>query len=275
MQNERQAAILNYLAEKNEAKNEELLQVIGNYSMMTLWRDLAKLEQDGKIIRIRGGAILASPAQNGIEPSLGLRMKQNISEKEDIAKIALTLIETNRAYYMDAGSTIYTLAKHLQNDSFTVITSAANIACELVQHNKHSITLLGGQMNSVTLSCSGPQAMDMLDEMNIDIALMATSGFSQHSGFSSGCLAEAQLKNLVIKKARLSVMLMDYAKISKNHPFTFANLDDIDVVIGDQMLSSQFISEAEEHGILVFTPRDGLSEEERVKRFKEKLNEGQ
>lgn len=155
MQNERQAAILNYLAEKNEAKNEELLQVIGNYSMMTLWRDLAKLEQEGKIIRIRGGAILTSPTQNGMEPSLGLRMKQNISEKEDIAKIALTLIETNRAYYMDAGSTIYTLAKRLQNDSFTVITSAANIACEHVQ-----IRLL--ELDSKPRTMSNPQFSNSL-----------------------------------------------------------------------------------------------------------------
>lgn len=275
MQNERQAAILNYLAEKNEAKNEELLRVIGNYSMMTLWRDLAKLEERGKIIRRRGGAIIVSSSQDGVEPSLGQRMKQNISEKVAIAQIALSLIETNRAYYMDAGSTIYTLAKLLKNDNFTVITSAANIACELVQHNKHAITLLGGQVNSVTLSCSGPQAMDMLDEMNIDIALMATSGFSPHSGFSSGCLAEAQLKKLVIKKARNTVMLMDYAKMSKSHPFTFARLSDIDVIIGDGLLPEQFIAEAKAQGIVVFTPKDGLTDEERVKCFKEKLSERQ
>jgi len=272
MQNERQTAILNFLEENKEAKNEELLQVIGDYSMMTLWRDLSKLERDGKITRTRGGAILAYTAQLEIEPSIGLRMKQNVSEKEEIAKIALTLVEANRAYYMDAGSTIYTLAKQLRNGSFTVITSAANIACELVQHNKHAITLLGGQINSVTLSCSGPQASHMLDEMNIDIALMATSGYSSPGGFSSGCLAEAQLKKQVIQKARFSVMLLDHAKISKNHPFTFANLEDIDVVIGDRLLPPQFIADAESHNVLVLTPGDGLTSDERIARFHEKLS---
>ena len=62
------------------------------------------------------------------------------------------------------------------------------------QKNRYNITLLGGQVSGVTLSCSGPQAEQMLDGMNIDVAIMAASGYSFNGGFTSGSLQEAQLK---------------------------------------------------------------------------------
>ena len=45
MLNERQMSILTYITEHGEAKNTALQSLIGDCSMMTLWRDLTKLEQ--------------------------------------------------------------------------------------------------------------------------------------------------------------------------------------------------------------------------------------
>ena len=86
----------------------------------------------------------------------------------------------------------------------------------------------------MTLSCSGPQAEQMLDGMNIDVAIMAASGYSFNGGFTSGSLQEAQLKQRVIRKAACTMMLMDCGKIGRSHPFTFASLDDVDVLVGGQ-----------------------------------------
>ncbi|CAN4008053.1 sporulation transcriptional regulator SpoIIID, partial [Dysosmobacter welbionis] len=79
--------------------------------------------------------------------------------------------------------TILTLTYFLHEGSYTVVTSAANTAAELAQKNRYNITLLGGQVSGVTLSCSGPQAEQMLDGMNIDVAIMAASGYSFNGGF--------------------------------------------------------------------------------------------
>lgn len=263
MLNERQTTILNYIAEHGEAKNAELLSLIGDYSMMTLWRDLAKLEQDGQVIRIRGGAMSAQANVPGQEVNFTYRVKQNISAKEEIARITVDLIHTNHAYYLDAGSTIFTLAHQLHEGNYTIVTSAANTAAEMIRRNNHNITLLGGQINASTFSCSGPQAEHMLSEMNIDIAVMATSGYSANGGFSVGCLPEAQLKRQVLKKAAFTILLMDNAKIARNHPFTFASMDDIDVLIGDSQMPAEFIQIAQTHNVQVFTPNDGMTPEER------------
>lgn len=271
MLNERQMAILAYVTEHGEAKNAELLSLIGDYSMMTLWRDLAKLEQEGQIARIRGGALAIQSGATGQEANFIYRAKQNTSAKEEIARIATSLIHPNHAYYLDAGSTLFTLIRYLQEGNYTIITSATNIASEIARQNNFNITLLGGQVNGSTLSCSGPQAEQMLGGMNIDVAVMATSGYSLNGGFTSGCLPEAQLKQQVIRKSAFTMMLMDYGKIARSHPFTFATLDDIDVLVGDSQLPRDFIQTAESHSVRVFTPYDGLTPEERDNICKELL----
>lgn len=109
----------------------------------------------------------------------------------------------------------------------------------------------------------------MLDGMNIDVAIMAVSGYSFNGGFTSGSLQEAQLKQLVIRKAACTMMLMDCGKIGRSHPFTFASLDDVDVLVGDNMLPSEFMKEAEAHNVCVFSGNDGLTPEKRSAIMKE------
>ena len=115
MLNERQMSILTYITEHGEAKNTALQSLIGDCSMMTLWRDLTKLEQEGRIIRVRGGAIAAQSPMAGQEANFTCRAKQNVSAKEDIARIAADLVYPGHAYYLDAGSTILTLTYFLHD----------------------------------------------------------------------------------------------------------------------------------------------------------------
>lgn len=264
MLNERQSAILSYITEHVEARNSDLLPLVGPCSPMTLWRDLDKLEKDGSIVRVRGGAILSQkPKTAGKESAFSERIHQNALAKERIARLAAPLFRPNHAYYLDAGSTVATLTRRLRARNYTILTSAANIAAELAISNRFSVTLLGGQVSPNTLSCSGPQAESMLDGMNIDVAVMATSGYSVHSGFTVGSLQEAQLKRKIIHKAAFSIMLLDTGKIGKNHPFTFASLEDLGALICDRTPPEDVVAAAAAAGTRIFAPEDNLSQEER------------
>ncbi|BAK99899.1 putative DeoR family transcriptional regulator [Oscillibacter valericigenes Sjm18-20] len=264
MLNERQSVILSYITEHVEARNSDLLPLIGSCSPMTLWRDLDKLEKEGSIVRVRGGAMLSQrPKIAGLESAFSERIHQNTVAKERIAKIAAALFRSNHAYYLDAGSTVAALTRRLKAGNYTILTSAANIAAELALSTRFNVTLLGGQVSPNTLSCSGPQAESMLDGMNIDVAVMATSGYSVNSGFTVGSLQEAQLKQKIIQKAAFSVMLLDAGKIGKNHPFTFASLADIGVLICDQAPSADVLKAAVAAKTQIFTPEDQLSPEQR------------
>lgn len=244
MLNDRRAQIREYIDIHGEATVAELLELCGGISSMTLWRDLNYLEQEGAIRRTRGGAISMRSIQPDIEGLYNQRAQENTAEKRAIARAAVQFVEPSHAVYMDAGSTLMSVARLLPDQHFTVITSGANIAIELSQRKSCNVISVGGQISGNTLSFSGPQAETFIDQVNIDTALMATSGLSLTGGFTSGSFSERQLKRRVIEKATRVIMLMDHGKIGRSLPFTFATFSDIDVLVTDAPLPAEVEAEA-------------------------------
>ena len=251
MLNERRAQIRDYIDIHGEATVAELLELCGGCSSMTLWRDLNYLEQEGSIRRTRGGAISMRSIQPDIEGLYSQRAQEHTAEKRSIARAAVQFVQTSHAIYMDAGSTLMCVAKLLPDQHFTIITSGANIAIELSQRRSCNVISVGGQISGNTLSFSGPQAESFLDQVNIDTALMATSGYSLTGGFTSGSFSERQLKRKVIEKASRVIMLMDHSKLGRSLPFTFATLADIHALVTDAKPPIDLLQEAEKHGVQV------------------------
>ncbi len=251
MPNERRTQIRDYIDARGEATVAELLELCGNCSSMTLWRDLNFLEQEGAIRRTRGGAISMRSIQPDIEGLYSQRAQEHTAEKRAIARAAAQFVQTSHAVYMDAGSTLMGVARCLPDQHFTIITSGANIAIELSQRRSCNVIAVGGQISGNTLSFSGPQAEAVLDSVNIDTALMATSGYSLSGGFTSGSFSERELKRKVIEKASRVVMLMDHSKIGRSLPFTFASLEEIDILVTDAPLPRDIAAEAKKHGVQI------------------------
>jgi DeoR/GlpR family transcriptional regulator of sugar metabolism len=251
MTKERIERLREYIDAHNEVTLEELAALYADCSAMTRWRDLNQLEKDGYILRTRGGAVSLQKIQPETEGVYRRRARENIKAKQAIAKAALSFVAPGSAVFFDAGSTLMELARLLPNEHYTVITSGANIAIELSQRSSCNVMGVGGQISANTLSFSGPFSEMVLDGMNIDTAMMATSGYSASSGFSSGSFTEHQLKKKVISKASRVVMLMDLSKIGKSLTFTFADFKDIDVLICDSPLPQEIQAIADRNGVRV------------------------
>ena len=249
---ERRESIRKYIQEKGEVQLKELEIKYPNVSSMTLRRDLAYLENEGYIIRTRGGAIPVNRLAVNGEDIYSLRAKENIEEKMKVAQKAVTLIETGRSIFIDSGTTMMCLAKLLPDDHLSIITSGPNIGMEIIKHHKPSVVLIGGQLSRNTLSTSGMNSLNFIKDINIDIAFMATSGFSLESGFTSGNFNECELKKNIIQKARKTVMLMDDKKIDKNMPFTFATLEDIDILVCNTALRDDIVRAAKEAHVEIY-----------------------
>ena len=241
--NERIAKVRDYIQSRGEVSVSELQSLYEDYSSMTIWRDLKQLEDQGYIRRVHGGVISMQTASLQIEGVYSKRARENTRQKIAIAKEALSLIRPGHAVYLDAGSTLMSVANHMGNDLYTIITSGANIAIELSQRHTCDVLLTGGQISENTLSCSGAQAESFISSINIDLALMSPSGFSLRTGFTSGSQSESLLKRAVIAKAAKVVMLMDNSKIGRSLPFTFATLSDIDLLICDSPLPQEIAAE--------------------------------
>jgi DeoR/GlpR family transcriptional regulator of sugar metabolism len=241
---ERREAIKELLRQKGEIKLKDLETDFPECSSMTLRRDLKYLEDNGFVKRTRGGAVAMSRLSVVAEDIYSERTLENVAQKYLIAKKAQQFIERGRSIYVVAGPTMMLFTREMKDEYLSIMTSGVNIAMELLKKKKPSVTLIGGQVNRNTISVSGVNSCEFVREVNIDIAFMASSGFSMENGFTSGTYTECEIKKEVVNRARRKIVLMDSKKVDKIMPFTFATMEDIDILISDGELDSEILREA-------------------------------
>ena len=249
--NERQLKIQSILSETGEAKISELELLFPGISTMTLRRDLEKLETLGEIVRTRSGAKSIAYLSRLKEAQYSEREGENTAEKTSIAQRAYQHVAQGSTIFLDAGTTVTALSMLLSSDKLFVVTTAPNIALECAKNHNITVFMTGGQLSSGNLSLSGVNALGFLDNINIDTAFMAASGFTWRSGFTCGNFDECLIKKRVIERAQKVVMLMDSTKVGKSHPFTFAVLQDVDFLITDNKIDPDALDELQKLGLSV------------------------
>jgi DeoR/GlpR family transcriptional regulator of sugar metabolism len=254
MSNERQQQILYILEQKGEVQLQQLKEIFSDVSVMTLRRDLTSLESEGYLIRTHGGAVSAKKlsAISGEEDAYSRRASENIEAKLIISEKALPFAEPGRSMYFDAGSTVMCLSKLLPDENYSIVTSGGNIALELVKRQNTSVVALGGLVNKNTLSMSGPNAMSLLESVNIDIAFMSAPGFSLDSGFTVSNVYECEIKRKVVQRAKKVIILLDAQKVDRNMPFTYAQLKDVDIWICDKPLPEEIQAQASKFDVKIY-----------------------
>jgi DeoR/GlpR family transcriptional regulator of sugar metabolism len=244
MVGERREEISQYIQSKGEVRMTELTARFQAVSSMTLRRDLEYLEKQGQIIRTRGGAKSLAHLSLLKETAYAQRQSENIAAKMLIAEKAVQLITPGRSIFIDSGTTCMCLTQRIPDQNLFILTAAPNIALELARSQNIKISLTGGQLSHETLSLSGFNAAEYVRSLNIDLAIMATSAFSLSNGFSCGDYYEAELKRLIIRKARQTALLMDISKYNCSMPYTFARLANIHILVTDQPLPEEVLKAA-------------------------------
>lgn len=236
---ERMQTIKQYLQENGEAKLVDLEKLFPDISSMTLRRDLKRLEEFGDVVLTKGGAKSISHLSRIKEELYSKRSLENISEKNTIAKKAMEFVEEGRSIFLDSGTTIMCLAQLLEEQKLFITASAPNTALECAKNPNATISLIGGELSRDNLSLSGINALDFLNNINIDTAFIAASGFTFKNGFTCGNYAEGEIKKKVIEKANKVIALVDSSKFGKSMPFTFANLEHIHHFITDANITDE------------------------------------
>lgn len=255
MLQQRRQAILDFIESNGEIRLNDLKVQYPEVSEMTLRRDLDYLAEQHLVLRTHGGAKTFIPDPVKIEQNyiFSKRLTENRSAKTEVAKLALSFISEGMSIYLDAGSTILSFARMIPDIPLYIFTNAPNVALEFASRNYPEIVLLGGNLKKSTISLTGPFAIDCLDKVNIDIAFIATSGFSSENGFTNAYISECELKRKVIQRAKKVIVLMDHSKINKSLPYTFANTADVDVIITDRPLEPDLAGSLSDREIQVIT----------------------
>jgi DeoR/GlpR family transcriptional regulator of sugar metabolism len=246
----RREQIRKFIQEKGAATIKEINALFPDVSVMTIHRDLAKLEEERLIIRTRGGA-MATNYHGVTEGKLETRMQSNVVEKREMANKALELIYTDSAVFFDAGTSCMALAQHLPDIDLNIFTTAPNIAVELSRLMRPTIHMCGGTLNRANQAVSGASTLAMLENINIATAFIGVSGYTQDGGFTCGKEDEMQVKRLIMRKAARKVILMDSSKCGKIFPYMFGKMEDVDYIISDGKLPEDFVKQAEEANVIV------------------------
>lgn len=251
MKRERIEELADILDKRGKMTLEQLEEVFPNVSQMTLRRDLFQLEEDGRIIRVRGGAMSVKEVQKVSGEAYVKKTTINTDAKMVIAQKATSLIDSGVSLFMDGGTTAMYLAKEMPDIPCNIFTNGIAVAMELAQKKNINITLVGGQLLKDNLSTASPAAREYFDNTNFEIAIVSATAFTPEHGFSCNSQIESDLLKQVFKKARHVYMMLDSSKIGKINPYTFAHMEDINVLITDDVFPKEYKQIFEENDIVV------------------------
>lgn len=244
----RQERIKEYVEQKNVATIKEIQALFPEVSLMTVHRDLSALEQQGVITKHRG---MVKFARYKEDVDFHVRMEENHPGKLSMVKKAITLLQPHSSVFLDAGTSNLFLAKNLPDISLNVVTTSPGIALELCRLHNPTVTVCCGTMNRRNMSVAGQNTLEMLNKINIDIAFVGVSGYSESAGFTCGTEADMLIKRMVLDKARVGVMMCGTEKLDRLMPYTFASMEDADYIITDGAMPPEFAEAAQKTGVVL------------------------
>jgi len=244
---ERRARILDLLSERGAVRAAELAEIFG-VSEVTVRKDLARLEAEGLLKRVHGGAV-ARP-RSLFNPSFEEKRHHRIQQKKAIAREALKRIEENDAILLDAGTTTLALAQLLKQNfnKLFIVTNALPIALEL-SGSPFEILLTGGTVRHHSGALIGPAAVATLEGITVDKAFLGATGVSLEKGYTTPNPIEAQTKREMVRAARTRIALVDSSKLGRATLARFAKLEEVNELITDADAPPEFVSAFKQKGL--------------------------
>ena len=249
---ERQDHIARIVEEHGRARVADLASTF-RVSGVTIRKDLAALERQGRVVRTHGGAVTLGRA--GAERAFDVRERIQPDEKDAIGREAAGMVVDGESIALDASTTALALARHLKARGgwlhLTVITNGLRIASELAGHPGISVVMPAGFLRWEALSLVGPLGEGLFEKVNIQKAFMGAAGFSIEAGLSDATEEEAQIKRLMVEGASEVVGLVDHTKWERAAFATFCETADLDAVITDAGAPAAMVEQLRRSGIAI------------------------
>lgn len=239
MFNYREKKILEILDEHGEVKVKDLSKLF-QVSEVTIRRDLQSLENQGLLVRTHGGAQKDDFLLSEID--YNKRVNKNVFQKKLIANGAIKLIKNNSSIYLDAGSTVFELAKLIVQEEFeklTIVTNDLHIAKYIYESKKYNLIMLGGIVNKETGNTEGYFTRRMINDIYVDIAFIGVSCISKDMKIYTPNEEKVGLKKLYFQKSNKTVVLVDQSKFEKQGMFYIEDLGNADIIITNKKFTNE------------------------------------
>jgi len=227
LKKERQAYILHQVNLHNKVLSSSLCTEI-KVSEDTIRRDLQELAEEGKIIKVHGGALL--PSFNHVYfPTNGVYSQ---SQKKNIARKAIGLISNGMFVLTSGGTTIIEMARMLPPQlKATFISDSIPAILEYMHHPNIEVILIGDKISKNSKITVGSQAIAKIKEMKADICFLGTNAIDLEQGITDNDWEVVQLKKAMIESSKQVVCLSIAEKVNTVQPIRVCGLNEIDLLI--------------------------------------------
>lgn len=221
--------IVNYLKEHGYAE-VLLLSELLNVSDMTVRRDLDRLQEQGILLRVRGGATLVPQKMD--ESTLDIRLQKEMDEKCRLGEYAASLVEDGDAIAIDSSSTTYAMVPYL-NKEITVITNHILTASALLKYKKVRVIMLGGHLRRSSMSAAGKDLYNMMQQYYVDKVFLSTKAVDMEHGAADASIDEGESKKVFMNAGKQCFFLFDHTKLNTSAFYHVCSVAEIKNIILD------------------------------------------
>ncbi len=244
---DRHNIILDLLSKERSIKNTELVKIL-NVSLETIRRDLDTLSKEGLLQKVHGGATHNTKI---VETPYSTRAFNNISEKIELAKIAVKYIGEGDTIALNSSTTNLEIVKLIKekNISVTLLTNSLLIANEIYNCDNINLILAGGIYSKKEFAFLGQVTADFLKQFTVNKCFLSVGGISLKKGITDFYIDEVLVEKQLIDISEEIIIVSDSSKFENNSLFNVCELNKINFLITDSNLNPTIKEEYLNNGI--------------------------
>ena len=246
---ERHQYILNKIQANGSLDVQGLCKEL-DVSSVTIRKDLKLLEDKNLLYRTHGGATLHNPYT--VDRPVNEKEHLQSDEKMRIGAMGAELIEDNDSVIIASGTTVLALARCIKpKGNLTVITSALNVALELVHNANIEVIQLGGLLRRSSSSVTGPYSDNVLSNVFCSKLFLGVDGIDLEFGLTTTNAFEAHLNRQMIDASQKIIVLADSTKFGKRGFGRICGIEEVDHIITDKGISDHTVKTLRDLGIKI------------------------
>ncbi|SEB66175.1 transcriptional regulator, DeoR family [Paramicrobacterium humi] len=193
---------------------------------MTVRRDLARLDSEGVLQRVHGGA--TAP-----RPRFSKRVGVMVEAKSAIARKVAELIVSGDTVGLDSGTSCRAVAAELApRDDLLIVTNSIQAAVEF-QYSRSSVIVLGGMLTSEATLVSG-DLVEKRRQLQLNKLVLGCGGLTALDGISYFDVAETEVRRSLLGQSDTVIMAADHTKLGQRKGVVLDRIDVLDVLVTDK-----------------------------------------
>lgn len=236
------------LLKENQIINVSFITKHFDISPATARRDIAKLDEQGKLKKIRNGAERIEEKRLRWSP-LNINSTDHYEEKSQIAMKAAELCQPGDSAVINCGSTAFLLGQQLCGKGVQIVTNYFPLASYLIEEEHEDVVLIGGQYNRT-------QGIFLNPALSTLMGYAGNWMFTSGKGLTETGLYKTDMLTAVAEQQMLDridklVVVVDSSKVGSRTGMLFCPAEKIDYLITGKNADPKIIKAIEAQGTQV------------------------